>query len=68
MVCAGEHASSLGGPLGFVCQVAQQALQLAQVLEIEGLQVYEIAPPRLPSHLGTEPIDEVALLVLGGHL
>ncbi len=52
----------------FGFEVEQEPLQVAQALQVEGLEVDAVAASRGALDLGADPIDEPALVVLAARL
>src|SRR5690606_11707643 len=64
----GEHPRPLDSHPVFGVEVAQEPLQVAQALQVEELEVDAVAASRGALHLGADPLDEPALVVLAAHL
>jgi len=50
-----------------VVEVADEADELAQALDVEGVEVDLVAAAGGPGRLGPEPLDESPLVVVAGH-
>jgi len=61
-----EETGVSDGALPLVIEVAHQPLQLPEALPVELVQGDPVAPAGGPSHLGPEPLDQLAAFVLAG--